>query len=261
VAADIDVGAYLARIGIHDPAGPPDADQLRRLHAAHVSQVPFENLSVHNGEGIDLDPAALFDKIVGRRRGGFCYELNGLFAALLESLGYPVARCAARVWDGKAWGIPFDHLALIVETPEPWLVDVGFGAHSRYPLRVSFDVDQPDPGGVFRLREAGDGQLDVYLHGGVQYRLERMPRPLTDFEIGAWWNSTSPRSHFTRGVVCTLPTEHGRVTISNDLLIQTVDGVRTETRLPPAGRAEVYRRYFGIDAAVPARPLLCEPLS
>ncbi|MDQ2754343.1 MAG: arylamine N-acetyltransferase [Actinomycetota bacterium] len=84
-----------------------------------------------------------------RHRGGFCYELNGAFGSLLSVLGYHVTLLAARVWEGDRLSLPFDHLALRVECPEPWLVDVGFGAHSLYPLEMNSTGNQSDPNGSF----------------------------------------------------------------------------------------------------------------
>ena len=107
----IDVARYLQRISYDGPTAP-NAETLRRVHLAHMRSVPFENLSVRGGEPIVLDEEKLFEKIVLRRRGGFCYELNGLFAALLENLGFRVARLAGRV---GVDGIPFDHMALQVD--------------------------------------------------------------------------------------------------------------------------------------------------
>src|SRR5439155_2799294 len=132
------------------------------LHRAHLLAVPFENLSIHLGEPISLAPEDLFDKIVTRRRGGFCYELNGAFALLLEALGARVARLAARVYGDGRPGPPFDHLALAVYLDGgPWLADVGFGRHTTYPLRFDERGEQDDPGGRFRLVDAPDGDLDV----------------------------------------------------------------------------------------------------
>jgi N-hydroxyarylamine O-acetyltransferase len=151
--------AYLDRLGTTERP-PPDATSLRTLHRAHQEQVPFENLSIHLGEPISLHESALVDKLVARRRGGFCYELNGGFALLLEWLGYGVTRVGAAVYGGGGrLGPPFDHLALLVQPPDGkdwWLADVGFGAHSTYPLRLDLDVEQPDPGGAFLLRDAGE---------------------------------------------------------------------------------------------------------
>src|SRR5918911_550604 len=146
--------AYLARIGAPRP-GRADAVALRRLQLRHLRAVPFENLSIHLGEEILLEEQALFDKLVLRRRGGFCYELNGLFAALLDVLGFRVTLLAARVHGADGLGPPFDHLALRVDAPEPWLVDVGFGAFSHRPLRLDLDGDQRDPGRSFPGVETG----------------------------------------------------------------------------------------------------------
>src|SRR3990170_6229544 len=130
------VDAYLARIGAVRPASP-DLTSLRELQLRHLRAVPFENLSIHLGEEIVLEEKRLLDKVVGARRGGFCYELNGAFGALLGALGFEVTLLAGRVYgeEGRL-GIPYDHLALRVRTVDggDWLVDVGFGANSHYPL-------------------------------------------------------------------------------------------------------------------------------
>ena len=141
------VMAYLSRVAVTSPV-IADAAALRLLHRAHQVAVPFENLSIHLAEPISLDEADLVDKIVRRRRGGFCYELNGAFALLLQALGAQVTRLAARVYgDGQA-GPPFDHLALAVRLPDgsgPWLADVGFGRHSDFPLLLDSRGEQDDP--------------------------------------------------------------------------------------------------------------------
>jgi N-hydroxyarylamine O-acetyltransferase len=244
------VAAYLERIGARRPEGA-SAEALRDLHRRHLISAPFENLSIHLGEDIVLTDEALVDKVVGARRGGFCYELNGAFAALLEGLGYRVTRLAARVFSDGRPGIPYDHLALRVEAADgsPWLADVGFGKHSHHPLALAETGDQQDPGGTFRLVPAADGDLDVLRDGTPQYRLEQRPRELRDFEVGCWYNRTSPRSHFTRSLVCSRLTEDGgRVTLSGRALVLSgPDGGREQHTL--ADRDEVlaaYRDHFGL---------------
>lgn len=241
------VDAYLARIGAVRPASP-DLAALRELQQRHLLTVPFENLSIHLGEQIVLDEAALVAKLVERRRGGFCYELNGAFAALLTALGYRVTMLAARVLlDPERIGPLFAHLALRVDLGEPWLVDVGFGSFCRYPLRLDERGDQPDPDGTFRVVERGDGDLEVLQDGQPQYRLETRPRTLADFAPTCWWQQTSPESHFTRSLTCSRLTGDGRITLSGNRLIRTVDGNRKEERL--GSDAEVlaaYQRHFGI---------------
>ncbi|MFE6621482.1 arylamine N-acetyltransferase [Streptomyces sp. NPDC008086] len=262
----VEVDAYLRRLGVEHPAWPT-VDVLRELHLRHLQTVPFENLSVHRGEEIVLEEKRLLDKVVGARRGGFCYELNGAFGALLGALGFDVTLLAARVHgpEGKL-GIPYDHMALKVRTVDggTWLADVGFGAHSHHPLAFGARGEQKDPAGVFRIVEAGPdaagvrgghdaadaADLDVVMDGRPEYRLERRPRVLGDFVAGAWWHSTSPASHFTQSLVCSRVTEEGgRITLSGRTFKATAaDGTREEWEL---GTDEevlgVYRERFGIE--------------
>ncbi|MET7775336.1 MULTISPECIES: arylamine N-acetyltransferase family protein [Streptomyces] len=258
--------AYLRRIGAHHPAWPTSG-VLRDLHLRHLKAVPFENLSIHLGEEIVLEEKRLLDKVVGGRRGGFCYELNGAFGALLGALGFDVTLLAGRVYgeEGRL-GIPYDHLALRVRTVDggDWLADVGFGAHSHYPLAFGARTEQVDPGGTFRVLEAGPDaagvrgvggrreaeDLDVIRDGGPQYRLEVRPRVLGDFAAGAWWNSTSPKSHFTRSLVCSRVTEAGgRITLSGRNLTATApDGTKEVSELTTDEEVlALYRERFGIE--------------
>jgi N-hydroxyarylamine O-acetyltransferase len=249
---DTFVETYLERLGVLRPKAP-DASALRTLQAAHLHRVPFENLDIHLVGAISLDLDLLADKILSRHRGGFCYELNGLFAELLSTLGFEVTLLAARVWTGTQFGPPLDHLVLRVQCPESWLVDVGFGSHSHYPLRLETDVDQPDPGGLFRVEPAGEDDFDVVKNGVVQYRVEAHSRMLPDFEAMCWYQEHSPRSHFTQQTVCSMLTnDGGRITLTSDRLIS--DG-KDET-FPPddASLLEAYRTIFGIELSrVPKR--------
>jgi N-hydroxyarylamine O-acetyltransferase len=228
------LNAYLTRIGASRPPRA-EAATLRELQLRHLLTVPFENLSIHLGEPIVLDPEALVDKLVHRRRGGFCYELNGAFATLLAALGFRVTLLAARVFGADGLGPPFDHL---------------------YPLQLDTRTNQADPGGTFRLAHTADGDLDVIRDGQPQYRVEARPRTLDDFEPTCWWHQTSPRSHFTQGPVCSRLTETGRVTLSDRTLVQTTGDRRRERTL--TSDAEVlaaYRTWFGIVLdRVPDRP-------
>ena len=243
---DATADAYLARIGASRE--PPSAAALAALMGRHLTTVPFENLSIHLGERISLDEAALVDKIVGRRRGGFCYELNGAFALLLGHLGYDVTMLAARVYGDTGPGPLFDHLTLRVDVDEaPWLVDVGFGRFVAAPFRLDVRDDQHDLAGVVRVVETDEGDLDVRLGDRPELRVEQRPRTLDDFAPTCWYQQTSPDSHFTQSLTCSRPTaDHDRVTISDRLLITTVAGQRTETTL--GSDVEVlaaYREHFG----------------
>jgi N-hydroxyarylamine O-acetyltransferase len=241
--------AYLHRIGADRPA-VLDSTALGVLHRAHQMTVPFENLSIHLGEPISLDDGDLLAKIIARRRGGFCYELNGAFALLLQALGAHVVRVAARVHNAGLLGPPFDHLALIVRLPGrngDWLADVGFGSHSTYPLRYDSRREQNDPGGRFSLADTPTGDVDVLRDGEPQYRIEPRERSLADFIPTCWWQQTSPESHFTRSTVCSRLTEDGRVSLSGRTLIRTSAGSRTEQPLDADDAVlAAYRDHFGI---------------
>jgi N-hydroxyarylamine O-acetyltransferase len=245
---DAAVAQYLSRIGLSRPVAC-DASGLRDLHAAHLFAVPFENLSIHLGEPISLDEQQLFGKIVERHRGGFCYELNGMFSDLLRSLGFEVTLLAARVFTGPASvGPPFDHLVLQVNASEPWLVDVGFGDHSLGPLRLESDSKQFDPRGAFEIVETSASDIDVLKDGAPQYRVEMRPRVLGDFRAMCWYHQHSPESHFTKSLVCSIATRSGRVTLSEQTLITTVGDRRTSAILDDdAAILEEYRTTFGID--------------
>lgn len=244
--------AYLKRIGAERPAAA-DAEALREMHLRHLTAVPFENLSIHLGQDIVLDEEALFDKIVRARRGGFCYELNGAFAWLLRHLGYGVTLLAARVLgaDGRP-GPPYDHLALRVTDADgngPWLVDVGFGRHTHYPLSYTSRDEQADPGGEFRIADTREGDLEVLMGGVPQYRLEQRPRELRDFEATCWYQRTSPDSHFRQSLVCSRLAAGGagRVTLSGrTLILVDAQGQRTERELTPEQVLPAYAEHFGI---------------
>ena len=241
--------AYFARLAVPRPH-TADAVNLHVLHRAHQMTVPFENLSIHLGEPIVLAEHDLMHKIVHRRRGGFCYELNGAMAILLETMGAQVRRVAARVYGEGQAGPPFDHMALVVQATDasgPWLIDVGFGSHSVYPLLYDSRHEQDDPAGRFLLVDTGDGDVDVLKDGKPQYRIEPRERSLADFAPTCWWQATSPASHFTRSTICSRLTKDGRVSISGRTLITTEGGARTETELADdAAVLAAYREHFGI---------------
>jgi N-hydroxyarylamine O-acetyltransferase len=251
----VELDRYLARIAYAGPREPTLAT-LRALHVAHLRAVPFENLSVRRGEPVVLDEGALFEKLVARRRGGFCYELNGLFAALLAALGFEVARLAGTVREG---GIAFDHMALRVALEEPWLADVGFGDSFLRPLRL--EVREPQDGGDGRRYlvsnvGGGGGLLLARERDGAwerQYQFTAEAWPLSAYAEGCRYHCTSPRSHFTQNTVASRATERGRVTLSERRLIVTDGGVRRETELPDdAAVARVLREEFGIVLGPPA---------
>jgi N-hydroxyarylamine O-acetyltransferase len=235
----MDINAYLRRIN-YSGSVAPSAQTLRELQLAHLFTVPFENLSIHSSEPIVLDDDAIFEKIVARRRGGFCYELNGLFAALLRHLGFEVAMLSAGVANSEGvFGPDFDHMTLLVVTneaqPERWLADVGFGDSFLEPLRLDFLGEQPQGERAYKLIEDESHLIMMQRNGNdewkAQYRFTLQPREYADYAEMCHHQQTSPESHFTRKRVCTLATTEGRITLSDMRLITTVRGQERHERL------------------------------
>ncbi len=233
---DSSIPAYLQRIGYSGPLDPTP-ETLRELHKAHILSVPFENLDIHLGRLIVLDEAALFEKIVRHRRGGFCYELNGAFSGLLKRLGFAVSMLSAGVARKEGgFGPEFDHMALLAELEEIWLVDVGFGDGFMEPLLLEKPGDQQQECGTFRIEPDGIHRvLTRSTRGGAwqpQYRFTLQPRQVDDYREMSLYHQSSPRSSFTQGRIVTLATPHGRVTLSGMRLITTdSEGRRTEREL------------------------------
>ena len=199
-ASAINSEAYLARLGL---AAPPSS--LAELQVAHLLAVPFENLDIVAGREISMEPDAIWDKVVTRRRGGFCYELNGLFARLLEALGYPVTLLSARVIsDDDVENFEYAHLTLRVEDGESWLVDVGFGDTFREPIPLRPDTDFVDSlGRTYRFQVDGDEW--TLLQERPQYRFTLTPRAFAEFEPMCRYQQTeSP--WFTGHRMCTIAT-------------------------------------------------------
>lgn len=246
-----DVARYLDRIGYHGSV-VPNQQSLCELHLAHLMTVPFENLSIHRNEPIVLNTEQLFKKIVLGRRGGFCYELNGLFAWLLRALGFEVEMLAAEVAGGDgAYGPKFDHMALRVTLDEPWLVDVGFGELFLEPLLL--DVREPQLQGATAFRIQTDGKsyfLERKVKGDwtAQYRFGSEPHEFAEYEPMCLYHQTSPDSHFTRNQICSRATPNGRITLSGmNLISTTLEGIRHEKALSNAEEyAVVLRDSFGI---------------
>jgi N-hydroxyarylamine O-acetyltransferase len=236
----LNLPGYLERIGYTGPQ-QPTSETLRELHRAHLFAVPFENLDIHLGRKIVCKEKAFLAKIVERRRGGFCYEMNGAFAALLRAIGFHVTLLSARVpRDDGSQSPEFDHLTLRVDLDEtcledPWLADVGFGDSFLDPLRLKIGEEQAQDGRRFHIVEQ-DGSLHMERSepGGIwkrQYSFTLAPRSLDDFSAMCHYHQTSPESVFTQKSICTMATPEGRITLAGRKLIFTRKGAREERRL------------------------------
>lgn len=242
------IDAYLLRIGASKPERA-DEEALRHLQERHVLSVPFETLAFQMGEPVPHSMDAV-RKVVIDHRGGTCFEVNSAFAMLLRALGYQVDLLGGMIYRSGVMDQQMGHMALRVRTAQgsSWLVDVGQGRHSRWPLRLDSRVPQEDPHGRYLLAEAAEGDLDVSVDGDLLYRVE--PRGRSE-EYGApivWWYRTSPQSPFSKRPICILPTEKGKVTLLGDKLIQEEGGRRTARRLTTEGELRAaYRTWFGIE--------------
>ena len=227
----MNVDAYLRRIKYDGPRDP-SAATLRNLHRQHLFTVPFENLDIPLKTDIALDLFLLYDKIVVRHRGGFCYELNGLFYELLTALGFRVHMLAARVRrDDGGFGPEFDHMLLKVELEEPWLVDVGFGDSFVDPIVFRAGGADQVNGHRYSVSPAGDEWSLLHEDAKGQaplYCFRDVPRQLSDYIEMCSFHQTSADSGFTKHWICSRATPDGRITLTNSRLIVTHNASREE---------------------------------
>jgi N-hydroxyarylamine O-acetyltransferase len=234
VAAPLDLQAYLSRIDYRDPLRH-DLATLEALHLAHATHIPFENLAIHLGQPIRLDLASLQAKLVGDERGGYCFEHNSLFAAVLEELGFRVTRLAARVRFGATRVLPRTHMLLEVEVEgRAWLADVGFGAGgllTPIPLAAREVVRQPLD--TYRLEREGEVWVLQAARGADWcdvYAFTREPQLPVDFELASYFTSTHPESIFVRSLTAQRQSLDTRWTLRNRDLVVEAAG-RAEKRL------------------------------
>jgi arylamine N-acetyltransferase len=259
VSTEVDLAGYFNRIGYTGPANAT-VDTLRALVAAHNRTIPFENLDPLLGiPVVDLGPAALIDKLVHRRRGGYCYEQNGLMAFVLEQLGFGVERLAGRVvWMRTDDALPaLTHQLSAVTVPglaDRFLVDVGFGGQTlSSPIRLEAGPVQDTRHEPYRLREHGDGlMLQAQIRGEWQplYMFTTRPQPRIDLEVGSWYVSTYPKSTFVVGLTAALVTDDARWNLRGRNLAVHSGGETERVRFDTAAQVlDTLIDRFGIDLA------------
>jgi N-hydroxyarylamine O-acetyltransferase len=253
---ELDLDRYFARIGYRGPR-TPTLDVLRELQRLHAQTIPFENLDPLTGRRVSLDLAAVVDKLVERRRGGYCFEQNTLLAHVLMQLDFRVTPLVARVLWGRAPDAvtPKTHMLLRVDFDDgPWMVDVGFGAVTlTSPLRIVAGEPQQTTLEPFRLADASHGAFDVEMQTGDTwtkvYRFNMHPAEWIDYEVSNWFTSTHPASFFTTELVVTRVRPDGRAILFDDrLTLRSKDGGVTERRIADAHElATLLRDDFGIE--------------
>jgi N-hydroxyarylamine O-acetyltransferase len=247
----VDTVKYLARM---DYTGNTDVtdDVLIRLHKRHVYQIPFENLDIYYKRVFDLNIDRVYRKVVNDKRGGFCYELNLLFNWLLNEIGFSSRIIASRIFneDGTL-GPHFDHMSLYVKTEKEFLVDVGYGDLFVIPIEIKSGV-QYDGRNYFRIEkwDQRDFLLSMSPNGvdySRRYTFSLDAVKAEDFEIISLDKQTNPNSYFVKNVICTKPTDTGRVTIFNNKLVERKGDLRIDTPIQDSWNlARCLKDKFGI---------------
>ncbi|GAB3007112.1 arylamine N-acetyltransferase family protein [Mycobacterium bourgelatii] len=254
----LDLTEYFDRVNYRGTT-EPTLETLQALVTAHTRAIPFENLDPLLGVPVDdLGPNALADKLVSRRRGGYCYEQNGLMGYVLAELGYQVRRFAGRV----VWMLPPDapvpaqtHTVLGVTFPGSdgsYLVDVGFGGQTpTSPLRLQTGGVQQTTHEPYRLEDRGDGLLlQAQVRGEWQslYEFTTETRPQIDLTVGSWYVSTCPASHFVTEVTAAMVTDDARLNLSGrQLTIHRASGSEKVLLDDAAAVVDTLRDRFGIN--------------
>lgn len=245
----MDLRAYLDRIGFW---GEPltDLATLRTMHRGHFLRVPFENLDISRGVRIEVDEALNFDKIVTRRRGGFCLELTGTFARALRQIGFRVDVVGARVMSEGHLSHPMSHMTLIVHLDQDWIADVGCGGRIVEPLRMSDRNEQVFGTRRYVVENDGDHWFVTCAETGydsMTYTFVRRPREFDEFHEVCDWLQTSPNSRFTQGDIISLATPVGRTTLARGRYI-TFDGTTRKEREVTSidEQRTIIREQFGI---------------
>ena len=244
---------YLQRIDF-DNTPSSTAECLFQLQKQHLMNVPFENLDIHLHKPISLDVNEYYKKIVLHHRGGFCYELNGLFNELLKEIGFETTIISCRPYNSSTqmFSEEFDHLAIIVTIKNlKWLADVGFGEFSLLPIAIGNDKEQNDERNAYRIIEFEGGHLvqrktktGTWIN---EYLFSDTPRQLNEFALMCQYHQTSPQSHFTQKRVCSKPTTHGRITLSDKKLKRTQYEQITEIEVRDEDEFRKYLKiYFDI---------------
>lgn len=242
---------YLDRIGF---AGPARADiaTVGAMMRCQLFSVPFENLDVQAGKVVSLVPEEIVEKIVGRRRGGYCYEVNGLFAMALEALGIAYQFVAARpmFYPVKR---PKTHMAVVLTLDGvQWLCDLGFGSYGiRAPMRLDLlDVEVRQDGDTFKLSKLNerDYLLQALVEGewGKQYGFDLSPQEWIDFAPANYLNSTHPDAIFVQKLVIVRHNAEGRDILVGDQLKSVRNGQVEKRSVGIDERAALLRDTFGL---------------
>ncbi len=242
---------YLARVGVQRPL-PPTLETLRRLHIAHLATFPFDNLAIQFDRGIRVDLASVEEKFLGGTTGGYCFEQNTLFGAVLRELGFDVTTLLARVANGDPDRRSLNHMLLQVDIEgEAWLADVGFGAEGPlYPLPLRDPFTETQGGLEFTLLRREPRWLLTMRCGDILqefYEFSGDPHTPADVEVANYYTSTHPDSIFRRTLTIQRATSTERLILRPTVVTRYRDGVRTDTPVEPSQIRALALELFGVE--------------
>lgn len=250
----VNLDAYFERIGYQGPR-EPTIDVLTALHALHPAAIPFEAIDCLLGRPVDLDPEAIDAKLIAAKRGGYCFEHNGLFFRVLSALGFKATAHAARV----RWGVPAGspprprtHRVNLVDFDgEIWVADVGFGGCVlTAPLRLIPRLEQQTRHDLYRILSIDGGiSLEVKRDGEwlPAWDLPLEPCVDADFDMANWWTSAHPNSHFRQTLIASRAAPDARhALLDNRYTVRPVGGETTRTILDADGIERVLREVLGL---------------
>lgn len=238
---------YCARLGLTSPTAT--LDFLSTALDRQIKTIAFENIDVQNGKGISIEPADIVQKVLLQKRGGYCYELNGLFALVLQALGieYSLIACRPLVYPVRR---PKTHMAIIATIDgNAYLIDTGFGANGpRAPIALSL-IDQPIEQGpdTFQLTQQNDDYtLSALIDNqwATQYSFNTTAHELIDFAPANYMNSTHPDVLFTQKLIALIFTDAGRKVLAGNEYREVAHGERTERKLSQSEVSELLASEF-----------------
>lgn len=242
---------YINRLNLNNSRLKPSKKNLEYLSKAHLLYVPFENLDIHLKKPILLNQDYLSHKLLNQKRGGYCFELNGLFQIFLQQLGYETCLISAQVFNEKDGYSPeFDHAAILITIDnDTFLVDVGFGDFTQIPLNINITENQSDGNKEFNIQQSKNSFVVCEVNSQQTkplYRFQQISRNLEDFEKRNQFHQQNPNSHFHKKRLITRVTDTGRITLTDNQLIIHKDGKKSEETIKPSEFEDNLYHYFNI---------------
>jgi N-hydroxyarylamine O-acetyltransferase len=247
----MDINVYLDRINVKH-SKECTLDYLTKLQKQHLLIIPYENFDIMDRKRIDLNISNFYEKIIVSKRGGFCYELSGIFDELLKKLGYKTHLISGNVKLGEdRWVGENCHVASIVCIDgQEYIADVGYGDGSQIPVSLSGEL-VPDVTGVYRIIPVNDNLYDLQRKQadeswGTLYRFSRQKKSLKDFEEMSTKIQTAEDSLFRQRRIAIIATKNGRIVLSNNTLKFTENGILTTRNFEEKDYYNILSKYFNL---------------